>query len=92
MFWQDLRRPSTYLMLAIVVALSLKAHRVFFHRDPDPWLLHPRYFARWTAPPSPLLPARPAPYIRRPERTRFTYTADLILPRNFVRTREQAEL
>jgi hypothetical protein len=35
MFWRDLRRPSTYLMLALVVALAIKNYYVWTGRDRD---------------------------------------------------------
>jgi hypothetical protein len=65
-FWHDCRRLNVHVMAVLIVALSFKVYRVYFLHDPDPWLLHPRYFARWTAPPRPLPPLRPAPYIHRP--------------------------
>jgi hypothetical protein len=34
------------MLVVAVVALSFKVHRVYFRHDPDPWLLHRRYFAR----------------------------------------------
>jgi hypothetical protein len=51
-FWHDWRRLNTYMMVVAVVALSLKVRWVYFLRDPDPWLLHPRYFSRWIPPQS----------------------------------------
>jgi hypothetical protein len=73
-FWYDWRRLSTYMMVVAVVALSFKVHRVYVRNDRDPWVLHPRYFARWAAPPRPLHPGRLVPLIRRPE-PRKGYTA-----------------
>jgi hypothetical protein len=80
-FWHDWRRLNTYMMVVAVVALSFKVHRVYFRNDRDPWILHPRYFARWTAPPRPLAPARPMPYIRRPEpRKGYMACSESLLP------------
>jgi hypothetical protein len=64
-FWYDWRRLNTHMLVVVVVALSCKVHRVYFRHDPDPWLLHPRHFTRRTAPPPPLPPSRPTPYIGR---------------------------
>jgi hypothetical protein len=64
-FWHDSRRLNTYMMVVTVVALSFKAHRVYCRHDPDPWMLHPRYFARWFSRPRPAYPARPVPHLRR---------------------------
>jgi hypothetical protein len=35
MFWRDLRRPATYLMLAVVVALAIKNYYVWTGQDRD---------------------------------------------------------
>jgi hypothetical protein len=43
-FWQDLRRPATYLMLALVVALAIKNYFVWTGQDRDvcAWWFPPR--------------------------------------------------
>jgi hypothetical protein len=75
-FWHDWRRLNTYMMVVAIVALSFKVHRVYFLRDPDPWLLRSRHFSGWIVPPRPHFPARPVPHIRRPG-PRKSYTAFL---------------
>jgi hypothetical protein len=44
MFGQDLRRPATYLMLALVVALAIKNYFVWTGQDRDvySWWFPPR--------------------------------------------------
>jgi hypothetical protein len=71
---RDIRRTAAYLMLVAIVALSFKVHRVYFLRDPDPWLLRPRHFSRRMSPPPPPFRGRPVPYIKRIE-PRKSYTA-----------------
>jgi hypothetical protein len=75
-FWYDWRRLNTYMMVVAIVALSLKVHRVYFLRDPDPWRLRSRHVSGRIVPPRPHFPARPVPHIRRPE-PRKRYTACL---------------
>jgi hypothetical protein len=43
-FWQGLRRPATYLMLALAVALAIKTFNVWTVRDRDvyAWWFPPR--------------------------------------------------
>src|SRR5262245_48465508 len=65
-FWYDWRRPGTYMMVEAIVALSFKVHRVHIRNDSDPWMFHPRYFARRTAPPRLLPPPRRKPNISGP--------------------------
>jgi hypothetical protein len=49
------------MLVVAIVALSFKVYRVYFLRDPDPWLLQPGHFSRWMQPPPPLFPGRPVP-------------------------------
>jgi hypothetical protein len=54
MFWRDLRRPATYLMLAAIVALAIKNYYVWTGRD--------RYVYAWWFPTRRVVPidwARP---------------------------------
>jgi hypothetical protein len=66
MFWQDLRRPSTYLMLALVVALAIKNYYVWTGLDRDVyawWFPTRRVVPIYRTWPVPALP-RPTPQLR----------------------------
>src|SRR4051794_30938334 len=66
MSWHDLRRPSTYMMLAIVVALGIKDYSVWSRVDLKAVVRHPWPFPSRVDPARRKWPTLPRLRIERP--------------------------